>query len=244
MSRKIKRYGCKPDLVDNRDLLFRNSQHFKVMQLPQSGDLTNKFPACWDQGNLGCCTGHGSVGAMVFIHPNQMFSRLDAYYNGRVIEGDVDQDNGAQIRDVVSGLANVGVVEESLWPYDITTFAHPPVDSFDKASSYRISQYLRCDGLGDVKNSLAQGFPVIIGFSVYDNFESTDMEKTGILHLPESGDQMIGGHCVLVIGYDDTKNLAKIRNSWGTGWGPFDGNFFMDYGYFDQLVSDCWTIRQ
>lgn len=239
--RNKKRYGCRPDTKDVRDLKFRDSQHFKLMKLPNSVDLTSKLPPCWDQGELGSCTGHGSVGAMVFIHPDKMFSRLDAYFNARVIEGDIDQDNGAQIRDVVMGLVKTGVCDESVWPYDISTFATPP--ALDTAVMTKVSQYLRCDNLDEVRNSLAQGFPVIIGFTVFSNFESAEMVKHGILHTPGWFDKNLGGHCVLVTGYDDTAQQVTIRNSWGTEWGPFQGNFRMGYDYFHHLVSDMWTIR-
>jgi C1A family cysteine protease len=240
-TRKTKRYGCNPDLKDNRDLKFVDSLHYKVMSLPSSVDLRAKLPACWDQGQLGSCTGHGSVGALVFIHPAMMFSRLEAYYNARVIEGDVGQDDGAQIRDVVSGLADTGVVQESVWPYNIDTFATPPAN-LGTAPACKISQYLRINNLLELKNSLAQGFPVIIGFTVYEGFETDEVAQSGILNMPGVDEQVVGGHCVLVVGYDDANGRALVRNSWGTAWG-INGYFWMDYGYFQDLVSDMWTIR-
>lgn len=242
--RKIKRYGCKPDLIDHRDLMFVRSEHFdKLIEIPRSVNLVDKLPACWDQGDLGSCTGHGSGAAMAFLKPGFMPSRLMIYFDGRQIEGDTDDDAGAQIRDVVSGLANQGVCDEGLWPYDISQFAVEPTPAcYDLAKDNLISQYFRCSDLDDIKNSLAQGFPVIIGFSVYSNFEAPEMATDGILHMPSAQDEMLGGHCVLVIGYDDDRGQVFVRNSWGTGWG-LNGNFWMDYAYFQNLVNDCWTLR-
>lgn len=242
--RKIKRYGCKPDLIDHRDFMFLRSEHYaKLIELPPSVNLVDKLPPCWDQGDLGSCTGHGSGAAIAFLKPGFMPSRLMIYYDGREIEGDTNDDAGAQIRDVVAGLADRGVCDEALWPYDISAFAiSPNNDAYQSAGVNKISQYLRCTDLDDIKNSLAQGFPVIIGFSVYENFESQDVANTGILKMPGPNDRMVGGHCVLVIGYDDTRGQVFVRNSWGTGWG-LQGNFWMDYLYFQNLVNDCWTIR-
>ena len=177
---------------------------------------------------------------MVYIHSDKMFSRLDAYFNGRVIEGDVDQDAGAQIRDVVSGIANTGLCEESVWPYDITTFATPP--DLSTAVMSKVASYFRVCQLSDLKNSLAQGFPVIIGFTVYESFESPAVASSGIVPYPADDEEMLGGHCVLVVGYDDRKQMVFVRNSWGTGWG-LQGNFWMPYKFFDKLVSDMWTLR-
>lgn len=249
MSRKEKSklgriYNHRPDTLDIRDLAYRPKLIMAEAHIPESTDLENKLPSCWDQLDLGACTGHGSIGAMVFIHPDKMFSRLKAYYNGRVIEGDVCEDNGAQIRDVVQGLAQAGVCEETQWPYNTDTFASPPpIVTENSAFETKISQYLRVSDIEDYKQCLAEGFPVILGFTVYSNFESEEMTQSGILTLPGTNDSVLGGHCVLGIGYDETTRRAKIRNSWGTGWGPFSGNFFMDYDYFTNLVSDMWTIR-
>lgn len=237
-----RKYGCRVDYPRKDDVAYRPKVVRMVAELPPSVNLVDKLPACWDQGDLGSCTGHGSIGAMVFLHPEQMFSRLDAYYNGRVIEGDVDQDNGAQIADVVMGLTNAGVVSESLWPYDPTTFATPPVDLLQDPVTTAV-QTARVADLDDLKQCLAEGFPVVIGFSVYDNFESPEMAQTGILTLPGPSDELLGGHCVLVIGYDEATQQVFVRNSWGTAWG-LSGNFYMPYAYFNTLVSDMWVIQK
>jgi len=244
MIKHTKRYGCKPDKKDSRDMLYHESQHDKMVFMPPSVLLTDKLPACWDQGELGSCTGHGCGAAMLFIHEGSSpSSRLMIYYDGREIEGTTAEDDGAQIRDVVAGLARKGACNEDLWPYDITQFAvQPPDAAYAAAGSNKITNYFRCTDLMSVKNSLAQGFPVIIGFTVYSGFEAPDVASTGIAKMPGSFERVVGGHCVLVIGYDDSKNAVFVRNSWGTAWG-LSGNFWMPYDYFKNLVSDMWTLR-
>jgi C1A family cysteine protease len=37
--------------------------------------------------------------------------------------------------------------------------------------------------------------------------------------MPKSSENCLGGHAVLVVGYDDTKKTWLMRNSWGDGWG-------------------------
>jgi C1A family cysteine protease len=245
MSRHSKigrKYGCRVDFPKKDDIAYRPKIARMEAQIPSMINLVDKFPACWDQGDLGSCTGHGTVGAMVYLHPDQMFSRLDAYYNGRVIEGDVDQDNGAQISDVISGLTNTGVIPEIDWPYNPATFATPP-KALETYPIVKAVQASRVADLEDLKSALAEGFPVVIGFSVYSNFESQEMNESGILTMPGPSDELLGGHCVLVIGYDETTQQCFVRNSWGTGWGPFNGNFYMPYRYFNTLVSDMWVIQ-
>ena len=53
-------------------------------------------------------------------------SRLFLYYNERVIEGTVDHDSGAFIRDGIKSLAKQGVCTEPEWPYKISRFTKKP----------------------------------------------------------------------------------------------------------------------
>jgi C1A family cysteine protease len=60
--------------------------------------------------------------------------------------------------------------------------------------------------------------------------ESEAVATTGQLPMPTHGDQSIGGHEVLLVGYDDATQNFKVRNSWGPGWG-LAGYFLMPYAY-------------
>ena len=62
--------------------------------------------------------------------------------------------------------------------------------------------------------------------------------------LPKPGETVLGGHCVVAVGYDDSQRHFIIRNSWGTGWGQ-QGYCFMPYEYLmsPHLANDFWTIR-
>jgi C1A family cysteine protease len=95
-----------------------------------------------------------------------------------------------------------------------------------------------------MKGCLASGYPFVFGFTVYDSFESEEVAKTGQLNMPSAGENVVGGHAVLAVGYDDTQNRFIVRNSWGASW-AMKGHFTMPYGYLlDQNLSDdLWTVR-
>lgn len=197
------------------------------------------------------CTGNAIAGAIEFERMKQRLpdfvpSRLFIYYNERAIEGTVTSDSGAQIRDGIKSVAKQGVCPETEWPYDITKFeVKPPASAFQDALLDRAVSYQRLThDLNQMKSCLASGFPFVFGFNVYESFESQEVAQTGHAPMPAPGEQEIGGHAVVAVGYEDSQQWFLVRNSWGAGWG-MSGYFTLPYAYLTQpaLASDFWTIR-
>lgn len=96
-----------------------------------------------------------------------------------------------------------------------------------------------------MKGCLASGYPFVFGFSVYESFESQAVAQTGIVPMPSPNEQLLGGHAVLAVGYDDEQGRFIVRNSWGKDWG-MEGYFTIKYDYLlnDNLADDFWTIRR
>src|SRR5262249_38413268 len=105
--------------------------------------------------------------------------------------------------------------------------------------------YLRLQNLREMKQCLADGFPFVFGFSVYESFESPQVARTGIMPMPSRSEKLLGGHAVMAVGYDDETDKLFVRNSWGTKWGE-KGYFWMPYAYLENpgLARDFWTIRK
>lgn len=240
-------YGWVPDLPDARDFLY-SAPLEAVMKLPASVNLQAKCPPVYDQGQLGSCTANAIAAAVEYSHkPRFMPSRLFIYYNERVIEGTVDSDSGAQLRDGIKSVATLGVCPETDCPYHIADFKDKPsAKAYADAAKTKATQYLRItQDLVQMKGCLASGYPFVFGFTVYEYFESTQVAKTGIVRLPTTSDKMIGGHAVMAIGYNDKAQTFRVRNSWGSKWGQ-RGYFTMPYAYLmsRHLSSDFWTIRK
>jgi C1A family cysteine protease len=218
--RSQKWYGWQPDLPDHRDLLYAAIAP-KVIKLPPKVDLSGGCSPVEDQGRLGSCTANALVGALEFLEKKDDvgfvdLSRLFVYYNERAIEGTVDQDSGALIRDGVKSLAKLGVCAEERWPYKVNhvTFKKkPPVTCYTAAKNHRIKSYHRINTLDEMRTCLAEGYPFVFGFTVYSAFESDEVAKSGILHLPKRSEQVEGGHAVMAVGYDDSKRRFLVRNS-------------------------------
>lgn len=257
MIRKIKFYGWKPDIPDIRDRVL-NIQRLGIVSLPPKIDLSVLFPmwAVYDQGKLGSCTANAIAAALQFDSMKQledapMLSRLFIYYNERVIEQTTQFDSGAQIRDGIKSVNEQGAPPEVIWAYDISRFTDtPPDDVYDVAKKHEAVEYSRVDSsnIENIKTVLAAGFPIVFGFTVYDNFESPSLRQKGFyLSLPTDEMQVIGGHAVVAVGYDDTKDdgYVKVRNSWGSQWG-LGGYYWMPYAYLtdNNLATDFWVVSK
>ena len=243
-------YGWQPDLPDHRDLSYAAPGPI-LRKLPKKTDLRKGCPPVYDQGQLGSCTANAIGAAFEFEllkqkAPDFMPSRLFIYYNERVIENSVNNDSGAQIRDGIKTVNKQGVCPEKDWPYNISEFARKPHAScYSEALKHQVLSYHRVTRDPDqMKGCLAEGFPFVLGFTVYDGFESSAVARTGVLNLPKKSEKMVGGHAVMAVGYDDTAARFIIRNSWGAGWGQ-KGYFTMPYQYLlnENLSDDFWTIR-
>src|SRR4029077_18702291 len=133
------------------------------------------------------------------------------------MEGTINDDAGAMIRDGVKTLVKLGVCRERKWPYKIAKFTNkPPAACYKEASEQQMRQ------------CLAEGYPFVFGFSVYEAFEADEVARTGKLNLPEPSEKQLGGHAVMAVGYDDSAERVLVRNSWGADWG-IKGYFTMPY---------------
>jgi C1A family cysteine protease len=253
-------YNWRPTPFTPQDKLYKPSLYRKLVALPPATDLRGGMLPVVDQGQLGSCTACGIVsGLREFlvlknggVLPDRL-SRLFLYWEERYVEGDVADDQGAQIGDGMQVLVDDGVCPEALYPYDITNFRATPTDTAVRAAkAYAIKTPIRIQGLQNVKQVLASGYPVVAGMDVYQQMESDEAATTGIVRVPKMLEESLGGHCVCVVGYVDTprgpgywKGGGKliVRNSWGTGWGDH-GYFRIAYAYVTGgYMNEFWTAQ-
>ena len=242
-------YGWMPDVPDQRDLVFTAA---RVVTVPPAVDLRPGCPPVYDQGQLGSCTANAIGAAIEYEQIRQKEakpfapSRLFIYYNERVMEQTVDQDAGAQIRDGMKSVNQIGACPEADWPYVIANFSHkPPLGAFKDAPLGKAVSYQRViQTLDQMKGCLAAGFPIVLGISVYESFESQQVASSGVVPMPASREKLLGGHAILAVGYHDADQRFIMRNSWGTSWG-MKGYFTIPYAYLtdSNLCDDLWTIQ-
>jgi C1A family cysteine protease len=239
-------FNVKKDKADSRDYIFKA---FPLRGAPKSVDLRKYCGLVEDQGALGSCTAQATSSAMEMLlsklNKSVEVSRLFIYYNTRLLEGTVNQDSGAYLRDAVKAANKWGAAEEKLWPYNARKYAvKPDLASYGDANKYKLTTYSRCLNLQAVKNSLALGNPVVAGLLLFSSFLSKYTETTGIVAYPNvKREYLLGGHAVVIVGYDDATQRVIAKNSWGPGWGD-RGYMYIPYPFMDNptLAQDMWSI--
>jgi C1A family cysteine protease len=246
---KFNKYGWRPDKPDKRDRY--KLAHVDASSLPESVDLRPLMPPVYNQDNLGMCTGTAIAadchyqmirqGGSVW-QPSPMF----IYYNERVIEGTVNVDCGAELRNGMKAINRWGVCPESLYPFIASDFKKKPSrQAYAEAIKHRVVEYTRIpQSLIQLKACLAEGDPFVFGFTVYDSFESDVVATTGNMPMPSANESMLGGHAVKSVGFDDSRKVFIVRNSWSSGWGD-KGYFYMPYEFIvdPDYAADFWTVK-
>jgi C1A family cysteine protease len=244
-------YGSHPDIPDHRDKVYLAPAGLR-RHLPRSVDLRAGCPPVYNQGRLNSCSAHAIGAALWFdalkhgvgVHAP---SRLFIYYNERSREKTIHRNATVSLRDGYKSVARAGACAEHLWPYRVERFKkRPPLRCYHAAKEHRAILYRRiARDLQHLKGCLAEGYPFTVGLSVFKGFEGHHVKRTGRVELPERGESLLGGHAVLVVGYDDKSERFLVRNSWGRGWG-MGGYFTIPYAYaFHKGYSwDYWTVRR
>jgi C1A family cysteine protease len=243
---KIPRYNWAPDKIDSRDYKYKIVSKQSVNKV----DLRPYCSTIENQGQLGSCTGNAVAGAIEYLDKKNNkpidVSRLYIYYYERLLEGTVNYDSGAYIRDGIKATYTYGAPLESLWPYNISKYKIKPSDvAIADATKRKVTLYERVLNFEECINALTNEFPVIVGFYVYSSFQTQVVSKTGMMPYPNiSKEYLLGGHAVLLVGYDKTNNYFIARNSWGANWGD-KGYFYMPFRVIQNknMSADFWIIK-
>jgi C1A family cysteine protease len=245
-------FGYVPDLPDHRDRPLAITQHLFEGAVPPAAKLyaqsAFQFPV-YDQGPIGSCVGNAVAAAIQYLYrrnkrPNVTPSRLAIYYGARRMEGTTMSDAGCMIRDAIKVVVKDGAGAESLWKYDVASYKkQPPRSYYQNAALHQALVYERVAQDRDViRRVIASGYPIVFGVSVFDSFDTRETERTGAVPYPADSEAMLGGHAILMSGYDE--RVVWARNSWGGAWGQ-RGYFTLPWEYVlnPDLAEDFWVIK-
>ena len=141
-------------------------------------------------------------------------------------------DSGATILETLKILKKNGCSPDFLYTYTKNNFNNIPNDkllnfankckltSFTKISRYNVKQYL-------LNNN-----PVICGIKIFNSFHSDKTINTGIVDMPKKINYLLGGHSIVIVGYNDYIDSYIFINSWGLSWGD-NGFGMIPYSYIN-----------
>jgi C1A family cysteine protease len=215
--------------------------------LPTSFDLSGSLPPPGNQGSQGSCVGWavGYAAKSALEIKEETWNRTSArhQFSPAYIYNQINfgEDSGSFISDALNLVVNQGVDNLEGFPYKVADYrTKPDAMSTKRASRYKGSSWAGIRNITtDIKNVLATGTPVVIGFAVYPDFDN--IGTTNETYNSAAGTYR-GRHAATLVGWDDSKQAFKIINSWGTGWG-LNGYGWLAYGFIGNSSLDLQCYR-
>jgi hypothetical protein len=220
----------------------------EIESLPRQLDYSDRITFVRDSGAEGSVVGQALATALEFqivkaTNAQRKISARYIYYAARKAgELNLQADTGAHIKDGIAALSKKGAVAEDVWPYQPGAFAEEPPATIEKAERFRITGARPLTSVDDLKRALLENGPVVAGITLYERFITSAVAKTGIIPVPTDKEQVVGGHAIVIVGYDDETRRLRFVNSWGTGWGD-QGFGYLPYEYAEKYLSEAWTFR-
>ncbi len=153
-----------------------------------------------------------------------------------------------------------GVISKSTCPHDyantsysLTYQMYLDLSSRLWADSFDFKKLDKGD-LAAVKTAINNNNRVAVGVLLHKDFQAgiaVNGKPTGLWNIPydvnrfvtelTKGNKLAGGHALVITGYDDEKQLLKVRNSWGENIGD-SGEFYLTYDYFELMSMEVIEV--
>jgi len=228
--------------------------------LPPAVDLRPYVYEIEDQSTRGTCASNAIPSACELLkyragNPADL-SRLFLDYNTRLAEGRLSEE-GVAISDALKSARHEGLPAEALWPYDLAANwnVKPPQPVYDEAIKTTLRRYEaivgwtdatmeRAERISRIKSALYEGLPVVIGLVVGAQIRTITGPLANHVYgtVGAPGNERIGGHAVVIVGYDDSLGMFIVQNSWGAFWGD-NGYWGLGYDHVLDPFFEAWAVR-
>jgi C1A family cysteine protease len=229
---------AKPELPAHDEAAAASAVNAEAFGAPAAFDLrniggVNYDTSVKDQGGCGSCVAFGSAAVMenVYRFTRRTTTPIDLseaqlFYCYARAEGRTCS-TGWWPERALTNARDGGVTFEDYYPY---TAGDQNCSNLNPDWPNRMAKVTAFENVSGnavkMKESISGYGSVTACFNVFQDFFSY---RSGVYrHVTGS---LAGGHCVVLIGYDDTAGCWIARNSWGAGWG--------DGGYFRIAYGEC-----
>ncbi len=225
------------DQPDTRDWIYQPALIQLAAEIPVPKNLQ-----ILNQGSEGACTGFGLAGSINLLkqrrRENVTVSPRMLYEMARKFdEWEGEGYSGSSCRGAIKGWVNMGVCEESYWPYRASKSGDLSIEAAKNARSHTIGAYYRLSPrIADFHAALNESGVIFCSAHVHKGW-SRQQVKSGIITLRE---EQTGGHAFALVGYN--RQGFFVQNSWGSKWGK-NGVALWTYEDWEKNLVDAWVFR-
>jgi len=236
-----------------------NSCNLCNMQPPKSFDWRYMKAVDWmtpvrDQGACGSCYAQAPIGVTEAKYNIEQGTpkNLDLsqqYFVSPCFSG-VGSCMGGWHTEVMKHMKNDGVVDETCLPYNSGQCVHEDPDSANPGKTVLDCNSV-CEGVGGACanpawctkcSSWAQKLWKISSYQQATN-NVLAVKKALMCNGPLSVCSPNWWHCVVLVGWDDSKSSWIVKNSWGLGWEKNGYGKIPYYGHdYSEIINDAWYV--
>ena len=270
-----KMLGGGPDWPDSRDLVFGVSRHGMTISAAVGGlrrmldvpiaiepELPRKFqtqgiPVPGDQGQTPWCAAYTGAYIASYLNAQEKafkgkftdFAESWLYHQARIAAGMQDPKvSGVYLRSVLQVMRKQGVMPQYAW----SDFHNRPKKKYEnkaleQAANFQLQSFasVRLNHAA-IKTAIMNFGLVAVSTRVYEGWQKVG--RDGRVPLPFGNNDPLGGHGVVLYGWDDDLSHHTGDdgyyfgvNWWGIDWGH-NGHFYLPYGYVDRrIVYNCYS---
>ncbi len=249
-----------PLKMDTQTPVFALNTGKKANELPNVVSLRLYCPTPQHQGKNNACTAWATTYGTLTIMRAVQFDVKDTailqrmshsapfVYNNLIdVSAKNSCETGVSLRECLLFLQNKGACLASNFSNTQDCYQKPDITLWQEAEQYKIADFAAVFRAKDdsivkilqMRRLLAARKPVVIAFSVTPSFQNLT-NKTDIW-ASQKEEPVLGGHAVVIIGFNQAEQSFELMNSWGNDWG--NGGFAkMSYSDFIQRTVQAYYL--
>ncbi len=228
--------------------------------VPNYSDAGSVF----NQGQRGTCVANATVTLLDFL-TKENYSRQFLHHQCKMLDG--SPNTGGTYLEIAAKvlslelLKDYGCVDEDSWGYnpfeDSTEHQGPPPEKSFNGQRFvgkEIAYVRESSSVKDIitllsGSNVAKPVPVVIGVTLYSSFNNYSSQRTGWVTMPLPGESIIGGHAMLIVGYNQEQKLFLVRNSWGFDWAVenkwgYPGHAIIPFAYIKKYLHAGFSVTE